>query len=340
MIDVLVAGAGPVGLAAALYLHDAGLEVSVTEPRSSPIDKACGEGLLPSAVRELAGLGIEPKGQQLQGIRYCDGRRSADARFRSGTGRGVRRIELQSQLLSAVALRQIPILECAVTDFTQDLTSVRAAGITARYLVAADGLHSSIRDTLGLSAPVAAGQPRRWGQRRHFSLQPWTDLVEVHWASDAEAYLTPTAENELGVAILSSRQEPFELQLKSFPQLADRLHGVPRGPVLGAGPLRQRVRGRRAGRVLLVGDAAGYVDALTGEGISVGLDSARRLAQCLAAERPQDYERAWRQASRRYRLITETLLFAAQRPVLRHRIVPAAAALPGLFGTLVNQLSP
>ncbi len=340
MIDVLVAGAGPVGLAAALYLHDAGLQVGVTDPRPHPIDKACGEGLLPAAVRALAELGIEPAGHQLRGIRYLDGSRSAEASFRTGSGRGVRRTELQAVLHSAVLARGITVNERAVTDLGQDQHSVTAAGITARYLVAADGLHSGIRDGLRLTDPAPRRLPRRWGQRRHFLLPPWTDLVEVHWAADAEAYVTPIADDQVGVAILSSRQEPFDLQLQAFPALAERFAATIGGPVRGAGPLRQRVRRRVAGRVLLVGDAAGYVDALTGEGISVGLHCARRLARCLSEDRPQDYERAWRQASRRYRVLTESLLFAAHRPAVRRRIVPAASAAPWLFRTIVGQLSP
>src|ERR687889_213505 len=90
----------------------------------------------------------------------------------------------------------------------------------------------------------------------------------------------------------------------------------------GAGPLRQLVTRRVAGRVLLVGDAAGYVDALTGEGVSVALASARALVDCLVAERPEDYERQWRQASRRYRLLTATLLAAARRPLFRRAMGP------------------
>jgi flavin-dependent dehydrogenase len=91
--------------------------------------------------------------------------------------------------------------------------------------------------------------------------------------------------------------------------------------------------------VLLVGDAAGYVDALTGEGVAVGLASARAAVGCLVAGRPDDYEGAWRTASRRYRWITGSLLWAAGRPVLRGAIVPAAVRLPRVFGAAVGQLA-
>ena len=92
MRDLVVAGGGPVGLAVALHAARAGLDVSVREPREGPIDKACGEGLMPGAVAELEGLGVRPHGHPLAGIRYLDGSgagESVEAAFRFGAGRGV-----------------------------------------------------------------------------------------------------------------------------------------------------------------------------------------------------------------------------------------------------------
>jgi flavin-dependent dehydrogenase len=102
--------------------------------------------------------------------------------------------------------------------------------------------------------------------------------------------------------------------------------------------LRQRSQRRVQGRALLVGDAAGYVDALTGEGISVGLACARELVGCLVADRPQDYEQVWLRATRRYRLLTGGLLAVAGRPALRRVVVPAAQRMPWLFARIVDQL--
>jgi flavin-dependent dehydrogenase len=94
-----------------------------------------------------------------------------------------------------------------------------------------------------------------------------------------------------------------------------------------------------SGRVLLVGDAAGYVDALTGEGIAVSLACARALVDCVVADAPGAYERRWLVASRRYRSITSSLLWARRQPVLASRIVPLAAGMPRVFGAAVHQLA-
>lgn len=171
-------------------------------------------------------------------------------------------------------------------------------------------------------------------------MAPWTDVVEVYWAEGAEAYVTPVDDATVGVAVLCGRGEDYDGWLDRFPALARRLEGVEHAStVRGAGPLRQRARRRVAGRVLLAGDAAGYVDALTGEGIAVGLAGARALVHCLAAGRPDDYEVAWRATSRRYRMLTHGLLAASSLPPLRAALVPAARAMPGVFGAVVNRLA-
>ena len=106
-----------------------------------------------------------------------------------------------------------------------------------------------------------------------------------------------------------------------------------------AGPLRQKARNRTAGRVLLVGDAAGYVDALTGEGMGLAFGAADLLVDCIVAERTGHYDRDWRRLTRRYRLLTTALVGAVRHAPVRSRIVPAATVLPGIFGFAVNQLA-
>jgi flavin-dependent dehydrogenase len=338
VIDLLVAGGGPAGLATAVHAARAGLETVVVERRCAPIDKACGEGLMPHSVRHLQALGVDADGQAFRGIRYLDGRRVVEARFSGAAGRGVRRTVLHAALSDAAAAAGVKVVQGEVGAVHQDSTSVCAAGFRARYLAAADGLHSPIRRALGLSRDN--GPRRRWGIRRHVRIAPWSDCVEVYWARDAqaEAYVTPVAEDCVGVAILTSARGRFDEHVGQFPALADRIRGLPHGTDRAAGPLRQKVRQRSAGRVLLVGDAAGYVDALTGEGMGLAFGAAELLVGCVLADRPGDYDRQWRALTRRYRFLTAALLYGSGFRPVRASITPAAAALPGVFSAVVNAL--
>ncbi|MGH3212535.1 MAG: NAD(P)/FAD-dependent oxidoreductase, partial [Trebonia sp.] len=208
MIDVLVVGGGPVGLAVAIHCTLAGLSVTVAEPRATPVDKACGEGIMPAAVRRLAALGVTPDGHPLRGIRYLDAAHRADAPFRHGDGLGVRRTVLHAALADRAAALGIPVIPERVTAFERYAGHVAAAGVEARYLVAADGLHSMIRRALDRATPRGPRSPLpRYGLRRHYRVAPWTDLVEVHWTARAEAYVTPVSDDVVGIGLLFARPD-------------------------------------------------------------------------------------------------------------------------------------
>jgi flavin-dependent dehydrogenase len=385
MIDVLVVGGGPIGLATAIRCAQQGLSVTVAEPRTAPVDKACGEGVLPAAVGRLAALGVVPDGHPLRGIRYLDARHQADAPFRHGHGLGVRRTVLHGALAERAAALGIAVIPQRVSGFDRFDGHVAAAGIEARYLVAADGLHSTIRRALERETAAGTGTarngsprngtvsdgavgngavgvraarhpaPPRYGLRKHYRIPPWTDLVEVYWSASAEAYVTPVAPDTVGVALLFAKPSraaasagngsgdalgtdgDYAGRLAAFPSLLERLGDAPpASEVRGAGPLRHDVARRVYGRVLLVGDASGYLDALTGEGIGVGLAQADALAHCLAADRPEEYERAWRRVSAPAWRFTAGVLWSRNQPLLGPRIVPTAQRLPWLLSALVN----
>ncbi|MCU1571067.1 MAG: dependent oxidoreductase [Naasia sp.] len=335
--DLLVVGGGPVGLVAAIQARLAGLDVVVAEPRTGPIDKACGEGLMPGAVAALAALGVHPEGRAIRGFRYTDGRRSVEHRLRHGAGLGVRRTTLHAALAARAAELGVVTVTRKATTVLQTSGAVEAAEVRASWLLACDGLHSPVRRTVGLDGSRRPG--RRFGLRRHFRLEPWTDLVEVHWGRSVELYVTPVGPGLVGVAVLGPRHTGFDAALAQIPELEARLIGAqPDGPVRGAGPLRQSSRARSVGRVLLVGDASGYVDALTGEGMRVGFAQADAAVAAVIAGDPAAYEREWSARTRDFRALTGALVAAASSP-LRRAIVPTAVAVPGLYGSLIERLA-
>jgi flavin-dependent dehydrogenase len=331
--DLLIVGGGPGGLATALHARRLGLSVIVAEPREGPIDKACGEGLMPGGLAELTSLGVDPAGMPFRGIAYVNERRRAEALFRGGAGRGVRRTTLHAALEARAKEQDTEWIRTRVTTVEQDAHSVTAAGVRAKWLVGADGLHSTVRRAVGIK--VTAGTPRRYGVRWHFKVPAWSEFVEVHWSRWGEAYVTPVEPDLVGVAILS-RGQP---DLAWFPWLAQHLGDAGRGPARGCGPLRQVVSRRVAGRVLLVGDAAGYEDALTGEGISLAVKQAGAVVKAIVDDAPESYEAAWHRVTRNYRLLTRALVLASAPRPLRRAIVPAGQLLPAAFQRGVNILA-
>ena len=346
MRDLLVAGGGPAGLATAIEAAQQGLSVQVLEPRAGTIDKACGEGLMPAAVRGLERLGVAiPHSHPFRGIRYVHGDDAVSGDFSAGPGLGVRRTVLHAALRERALSLGVELTPHRARDLRQLGDCVEVDGHRGRYLVAADGLHSPIRQGLGLNRP--ARRPRRLGIRRHFAMRPWSDQVEVHWADDAEAYVTPVDDELVGIAVLyraDSRRPaapgeapPFERLLARFPELQQRLV-QPCTQARGAGPFEQNVARRTAGRVLLVGDAAGYLDPITGEGIRLALETAEAAVHAVSTDTVESYEAAWWRITRRYRWMTGGLLWVAAAPWRRRLILPTLRRAPGLLRFSIDQL--
>lgn len=327
------------GLASAIEARLAGMSVVVIEQRIGIVDKACGEGLMPGALPLLARLGVHPVGHPLRGISYNQGRRTVVHRFRSGEGMGVRRTVLQAALIERATELGVVRVGAKVERIRVGEHAVSIGGeFDARYLLACDGLHSTVARLVGL-AREAPKRGRRYGVRQHFRIAPWSDNVEVYYGTVAELYVTPVSDDTVGIAMLAGRSVDFDAAIAAVPALAARLDGAePASSRRGAGPFRQRTRARVRGRVLLVGDASGYVDAITGEGLRLGFAEAADAVRCIAAGRPEDYERAWRSTTRDFRVLTRRLVSAATSP-LRPGIVPLASAVPGLFGLVVERLA-
>src|SRR5262249_53083002 len=265
---------------------------------------------------------------------------------------GVRRTTLHAALAARAAQLDIPVLPVRVTGFTQHRGGVTAADVDARYLVAADGLHSGIRRACALDRPPA--RHVRFGLRRHYRTPPGPALVEVYGARGSGASVPPVAGARIGVAVLGGGGGDFSSRLAAFPALGERLAGAaPASDVRGAGPLRQDVRRRAAGAVLLVGAASGYLDALTGDGIGAALGHASALAgrgaSRPAAASPRCAPRAHlthptrRNGARAQSPQSSSLHPAGLRGPRPHprpppHPAPPAARLPGLSPPLVTQV--
>lgn len=348
--DVVIVGAGPAGLATAIACRLAGLEVTLLDARRPPLDKACGEGLMPDGVAILAELGVgldDLRSHPFRGIRWCDGGVVAEGSFPGLPGLGIRRLDLHHALQRRAEQSGARIL------WGRRATALEADGVTTdhglvrgRWIIGADGLRSKVRRWAGLareSSPRVDGRSR-FGVRRHFALAPWCDRVEVHWATSCEAYVTPVAADEVGVAMLwSGSKGGFEDHLECFPALARKLEGAEqRSKDRGAGPFRQKARRviRRPSdpseaTVALVGDAAGYVDAITGEGLSLAFHQAQALASAIVADDTASYARACRRLARLPDAMTHLLLWVERHPELRRRMIQALAHEPGLFSRLL-----
>jgi len=356
--DVVVVGGGPAGLAAAIGAAKQGLSVVLLEREALPRDKACGEGVMPPGVAVLERLGVmgripPSETSPIRGVRYVqeDGR-VLEGRLPGAGGLGIRRTALSRALLEqAVAVGVDVRAKTAVRAHCRESESVAVetdGGILrARILVAADGLHSPLRRAEGLDASVRG--PRRFGLRQHFARAPWTDFVEVHLSDGAEAYVTPCGPARVGVAYLWSdgtvdRRAGLPHLLERFPRLRGRLRGVPAdSESRGAGPFRQKARAWVRDRFVLLGDAAGYVDAITGEGVSIALVSAEALASCLpetarAGGRPHSfspYLRTSGRAFRTYAWTARTVLALARHPRLRRLALTGLSTQPRTFPWLL-----
>lgn len=345
MHDVLVVGGGPTGLAAAIAAAEAGRKVMVIERKAGTLDKACGEGLMPGAVGDLLDLGVAaPEHRPFEGIRYVHGENTATAHFSEGVGWGVRRLALHDALRARAAEVGVTMVYGRAHDLRQTADDVSIAvgdaRLRGRWLLAADGLRSPIRRSLGLERP--SRWPVRLGQRQHFRTPPWSPYVEVHWTDTVEAYVTPVSEDTVGIAVLYRRSDhsgPTDLTtlLRELPELRARL-GEPASTRRGAGPFAQDVSKRVVGRVLLVGDAAGYLDPLTGEGLRLGFATARAAVAAVVSETPEAYARAWWGITRRYRVLTGGLLLATGSPFVRRWMVPVLAHVPTLMAATVGLL--
>jgi flavin-dependent dehydrogenase len=339
-VDVVVVGAGPAGIATAIAASMKGLRAAVLDSRKPPIDKPCGEGLLPEAVAALRNLGIELDSRvafPFFGIRFCDDNSSATARIESGRAFGLRRTALHRLLVDRA--REIGVsFRWGVRISELSGRGVLADGqcIRCNWVVGADGQNSVVRRRAGLG--VGRYRRSRFGFRRHYAVAPWTDAVEVHWGRRCQMFVTPTGANEVCVALLSNNSRlRIGRALEEFPAVARRLRGASAiAAEGGAVSAFGRASAVTRGNVALVGDASCAIDGIAGQGLSLAFQEAVCLGGALARNDLRGYETAHGSITSKAVRMTRLLLLMERSDWIRGKTLRLFASQPALFSKMMS----
>jgi len=337
--DVAIVGGGPAGLAAAIAVRLKGFDVVVADCAQPPIDKACGEGLMPDSIDALRRLGIAFDPEQsfaFRGIRFIGDGGTVAADFPRGRGVAVRRVRLHQLLIDRAQELGLKLLwRTRVTGMSETDISLDGQKIGCRWIIGADGERSRVRHWAGLDA--TRSESLRYGFRRHYRVKAWTDFMEVYWSDGYQLYVSPVARDEVCVALLTC--DPHLRLNDAIPRcraLARKIEGAPvintdRGAVTATRRLGRVVRGN----VALIGDASGSVDAITGEGMGLAFRQALALGDALAADNLNQYQAAHRRLARRPRFMAQLMLTLDRFPRLRPRVLQALAFQPKIFERLL-----
>lgn len=339
--DVFVIGGGPAGLAAAIAARKKGFRVTVADGARAPIDKPCGEGLMPDGLVALDKLGVSVAAEKsfpFRGIRFISAGISVDAAFPNGeSGCGIRRTVLHESLAESAAGLGIELLwQTPVHGISANRVRAGDHEIKTQWIVGADGANSRVRRWSNLDS--FSQRKYRYAFRQHYRIAPWSEYMELHWGPFGEIYVTPVSQDQVCVALISRNPKlRLEEALQHFPQLADKLSGKEvasseRGAMTATGRLKQVSRGN----VALLGDASGTVDAITGEGLCLAFSQAMVLADCLESGDLERYEREHQRLALRPRLMARLMLLLDRRPRLQKRTIRAFQRRPYVLESLLE----
>ncbi|RMI30908.1 geranylgeranyl reductase family protein [Nocardia stercoris] len=315
-VEVLVVGAGPAGSAAAAWAARAGRDVLLTDSAVFPRDKTCGDGLTPRATAELEKLGLAGWLRERtvnRGLRMCGFGREAELSWPGGSfpawGSAVPRTELDDRLRRTAIESGARMTDgTRVVDVTRD--GARVTGVTVqtadgtreiacRTLIVADGVRSPVGKLLGRTwhREYAYGVAARAYLKSERHDDPWiTSHLELR---DADGTLLPgygwvfplgNGEINIGVGSLATARRPSHVSLKPLLQhYVSQRHaewecrGDARAVASALLPMGGAVSGVAGPNWALVGDAAGCVNPLNGEGIDYGLEGGHMLSGLLDA---------------------------------------------------------
>lgn len=326
-------------MATAIAARRRGLSVAVSDGAVPPIDKACGEGLMPDGLAALRALGVEipaGAGHPFRGIRFVNGKHCAEAAFASGPALGIRRTALHRVLVEHAARCGVSMLwQTAVAGLHHDGVSLTNGFVPTRWIVGADGSNSRVRAWAGLDHHEKRAM--RFGFRRHYRVPAWTDFMELYWGDDCQIYVTPIGRDELCLALVSSDPHlRLDAALEKLPELASRLERAEVGSTeRGAITVGRRLRRLHRDNAVLVGDASGGVDAITGEGLCLAFRHASLLADCLADGNLGRYQSEHRQLLRRPAMMARLMLMMGRHARLRRRAMQVFQSRPQSFSRML-----